>query len=190
MLINLNSNKPVYVIGKCATATGIVNFLESECQVENISVEEYHTLPAGSQCMLGFFTMPYRVKFFNETNVDQHTWPSYIHPNATVISPSMIERGCIIWPCAFVGHTVTVSEFSMVSQMSSLGKDVVLGRNCMITPGTIIGGSTTVGKNVYFGQTSSIKDKINICNNVTFLMNSTVSKDISISGKYYGNRKL
>jgi UDP-3-O-[3-hydroxymyristoyl] glucosamine N-acyltransferase len=60
----------------------------------------------------------------------------------------------------------------------------------MITPGTIIGGSTTVGENVYFGQTSSIKDKIKICDNVMFLMNSTVSKDIGISGKYYGNRKL
>ena len=190
MLINHDPSRPIYVIGKCATATGIVHFLKSEGPVENISVEEYHNLPAGSQCMLGFFNMQYRTKFFDSTDVDQHTWPTYIHDNAVVVSPEQVARGCVIWPCSFVGHAVTVSEFSMISQITSVGKDTVLGRNCMITPGGVIGGSTVIGNNVYFGQTSSIKDKITICDDVMFLMNSVVSKDIPNPGKYYGNRKL
>lgn len=189
MLIQFDSTRPLYVVGKCATAEGIVNFIENEAQVENISVEEYHALPSGSQCMLGFNNMLYRNQFFAKTNIEQHQWPSYVHPNAVVVSPEHIGRGCIVWPCTFLGHLVSMPEFCVISQMSSIGKDVVFGRNCVVTPGVIIGGSTAIGDNVYFGQATSIKDKIKIGHDVMFMMNSVVSKDVSRPGRYYGNRR-
>jgi UDP-3-O-[3-hydroxymyristoyl] glucosamine N-acyltransferase len=65
-----------------------------------------------------------------------------------------------------------------------------LGNNFVCSPGVIVGGSSTIGDNVFIGLSSCIRDKISICNDVKFQMTSVVTKSITESGTYYGNKKI
>lgn len=53
-------------------------------------------------------------------------------------------------------------------------------------PGAIVSGNVTIGNSVYMGTNSTIKEKINITNNVTIGLNSGVIKDINQEGIYVG----
>jgi UDP-3-O-[3-hydroxymyristoyl] glucosamine N-acyltransferase len=53
-------------------------------------------------------------------------------------------------------------------------------------PNAVIGGNVNIGDCVYMGSCSNIKEKINICDNVTIGMNAAVVKDINVPGTYVG----
>jgi UDP-3-O-[3-hydroxymyristoyl] glucosamine N-acyltransferase len=53
-------------------------------------------------------------------------------------------------------------------------------------PSSVISGNVTVGDKLYMGTNSSIREKINICSDVTIGMNSAVVKDITEKGIYVG----
>ena len=189
MIVNLNTDQTLYVVGESPTADNIMYFLGLDySNIQNITAEEFYTLPPDSQFILGVFNTNFRLAFF-QNNKSKNCCPTYIHPDATVISPEYIGKGSIIWPKSYLGCNVKVGNFCIVSQFCSLGHSATLGNNCVLSPGTIIGGSTQIGDNVYFGQSSSIKDKINICNNVEFAMTSVVTRDITESGEYFGSKK-
>jgi acetyltransferase-like isoleucine patch superfamily enzyme len=54
-------------------------------------------------------------------------------------------------------------------------------------PGSIVSGNVTIGDCVYLGTNSSIREKINICDNVVIGLNSGVVKHLNESGTYVGN---
>jgi serine acetyltransferase len=53
-------------------------------------------------------------------------------------------------------------------------------------PGAIVSGNVILGESVYMGTNSSIKEKIQVCSNVTIGSNATVIKNIIIGGTYVG----
>ena len=64
--------------------------------------------------------------------------------------------------------------------------DNVIGDFFTTAPGVQISGNCIIGDMVYFGTHSSIKQKIQICDNVTIGLNAGVVKDIMYSGTYVG----
>ena len=53
-------------------------------------------------------------------------------------------------------------------------------------PNAVVGGNVVVRDRVYMGSCSNIREKINICSDVTIGMNSAVVKNIEKSGIYIG----
>ena len=53
-------------------------------------------------------------------------------------------------------------------------------------PNAVVSGNCNIGNCVYIGTNSTIKEKLNICNNVTIGLNAGVVKDIKEPGTYVG----
>ena len=189
MLLHYNKDKPIYIIGTGISAQELCYWIRDEADV--VMVEHDHSVfDSGSQCIIGFQTLEYRVKSLTKLQDANLTWPSYIHPNAFVSDLSRIGKGVIVHPMCYIGHLAEINNYSVICPCSSIGHNVKIGINNIISPSSTIGGSTVTGNNVYFGQRSSVKDQVKICSDVFFTMNSIVTTDIVDTGTYYGNRKI
>jgi hypothetical protein len=191
MLINYDPTVPLYIIGQSAVAVEIYEWVSEETagEVKIIDPSRADDLPDHSQCMIGFMTVEYRVKFLLTALTRQWSWPTLIHPDSYFSKSSTVGNGSIISPKSTIGNNVVLGDFCLVGQQVNIGHGTKIGKNVVISPATIFGGSTTVGSNVTFGQMCSIKDKISIGSDVNFFMNSIVTKNIEQCGSYYGNKK-
>jgi UDP-3-O-[3-hydroxymyristoyl] glucosamine N-acyltransferase LpxD len=59
-----------------------------------------------------------------------------------------------------------------------IAHNVRVGKDCELTAGTIIGGSTTVGDTCWTGLNSTLKNKINVGNNVIVASGASVIHDV------------
>lgn len=190
MLISYDPDRCLYIIGSTEVAMGLQQWISKETkgQTQIVKPEHFHTLDAGSQCMLGFWTMEYRLAFLQQHMIDQHTWPTYVHDRSFVSDEDLLGRGVVIYPMCYLGNGVRIGDFCAIGQLSSLGHSSSLGGGCVVSPGTVIGGSTKIGNSVSFGQSCSVRDKISICDATQFSMTSSVTKSITQPGFYIGNR--
>jgi UDP-3-O-[3-hydroxymyristoyl] glucosamine N-acyltransferase len=190
MLINFDNTRPLHLVGTGVVAEELNRWMATKVnQVAIVDMTEFENLPLGSQCMLSFWNIDYRTKFLTTTQLENYSWPTYIHPRADCYSNN-IGPGSVIYPGAFVAYPTTIGAFALIGQHTSIGHGTSLGSNNVVSPATIIGGSTTTGDNIVYGQNSSIKDKITIGSDIKFFMNSIVSKSITKSGSYYGNKRV
>jgi UDP-3-O-[3-hydroxymyristoyl] glucosamine N-acyltransferase len=191
MLLHYNPSKPVYVVGQGISADELYYWISQITKlVELVSTEEYLNLPGNSQCILGVQNFDYRHEFFQKISMANRRWVSYIHPTAYITQLDLIGTSVVVGPNVTTGYKTQINNFSCVCQSSSIGHNTVIGKNNVVSPNTTIGGSTIIGDNVLIGQASSIRDKISIVGNVRFLMSSAVTRDITESGIYFGNKKV
>lgn len=179
-------------MGTGAYAKELESWMHSEGhnQIQCVDHDHVNIIPLGSQVMVAFVNMQYRKNFFRKTPMNNYTWPAFVHSTALVTDLSSISPGVIVNPMSIVGHGAVLKDFCWIGTLSKIGHQSCLGQNTVVTSGTIIGGSTKIGSDVFFAQTCSIKDKINICDNASFVMNSLVKKDITKPGRYYGDRRM
>ena len=192
MLLHYTINQPIFILGNGLYSNELKIWIgnDTPTHVELVDPSNFFSIPLGSQIILGFQNLEYRKKFLFNFKIEQYHWPSFIHSSAVVTDNSSIQEGIVVNPQSVVGHRVTLEPFCNIGILSKIGHGTTLGVNTVVSPGTMIGGSTTVGRDVFFGQSCSIKDKIKICNDVYFTMNSVVKKDVVTAGTYYGNRKI
>jgi len=190
MLLNFDSAKPVYLLGKGIAAQAWKQNLKSE-NIDPIekSIEDIHTIPNGSQCFLGVLDIKLRTKLLSEIDVENYIWPTYVHPTAFVEDPSSLGQGVWIYSFSYISCLATVGDFSVITSYSNVGHNSEIGKNNVTAINTMIAGSVRTGQNVFFGIGSKIRDKIDIADNVVILMDSVVTKNIIESGTYYGNKK-
>jgi len=192
VLIDYNHNKPLYIIGDGVVTDGLVEYIQRETysQVKAITKEEFLTLDADSQCIVGFWNFEYRKNFFSYALTYPRKWPIYIHKDAFVADSAQMGRGTVIYPMASILNSAVINDFGLIGCNTHIGHGTNLGNNNILAPGTIIGGSTRTGNNIYYGMSSSVKDKLLVCDNVKFNMTSRVTKDVLEPGTYFNNRKL
>jgi len=192
MLLHCKSTQPIYILGTGPYAKDLYSWMtqDGHADIRSISHDAVNTVPINSQLMLGFYNMQYRKIFLSETKIQNYVWPAFIHSSALVTDLASISPGVIVNPMSVIGHGVVLKDFCQVGTLSKVGHGTQVGWNTVITPGTIIGGSTRIGHNVFFAQSCSICDKITICDDTYFAMNSVVKKNINKPGRYYGDHKL
>jgi len=192
MLLHYTLDQPIFILGNGFYSNELKIWINSDtpAHIELVDPSDFFSIPLGSQIVLGFQNLEYRKKFLSSSKIEHYHWPSYIHSSAIVTDNSSIQKGTVVNPQSVIGYGVTLEPFCNIGILSKIGHGTALGVNTVVSPGTMIGGSTTVGRDVFFGQACSIKDKIKICNDVYFTMNSVVKKDVVAAGKYYGNRKI
>ena len=112
---------------------------------------------------------------------------SFIHPTALILSDDVyIDEGSFIGAYSILTTNIKIGKHSILNRYCQIGHDSQSGDYLTMMPGSVISGNCNVGTRVYFGTNSSVKEKINICDDVTIGLNSGVVKNINESGIYGG----
>lgn len=110
-----------------------------------------------------------------------------IHPSAIISKFVEIGEGAIITPGTIVTCDIKIGKHAHLNLHTTVGHDCIIGDYFTTAPGVHISGSCTIDDGVYFGTNSSVREKINICKNVTIGMGAVVVKDITEAGIYIGS---
>ena len=112
---------------------------------------------------------------------------SFIHPTALILSDDVnVDEGSFIGAYSILTTNIKIGKHSILNRYCQIGHDSQSGDYLTMMPGSVISGNCNIGNRVYFGTNSSVKEKINICDDVTIGLNSGVVKNINESGIYGG----
>jgi sugar O-acyltransferase (sialic acid O-acetyltransferase NeuD family) len=112
---------------------------------------------------------------------------TFIHPTAQIMSKDVeIGEGSFIGANSIITTNVKIGKHSILNRGCQIGHDTVCGDFLSMMPGSIISGNCKIGDKVYLGTNSSIREKINICSNVTIGLNGGVVDEITEEGIYVG----
>jgi sugar O-acyltransferase (sialic acid O-acetyltransferase NeuD family) len=112
---------------------------------------------------------------------------SFIHPTALILSDDVyIDEGTFIGAYSILTTNISLEKHSILNRGCQIGHDSNLGDFLTMMPGSVISGNCKIGNRVYIGTNSSVREKINICDDVIIGLNSGVVKDINEPGIYGG----
>jgi sugar O-acyltransferase (sialic acid O-acetyltransferase NeuD family) len=152
---------------------------ENTKPISSFDPDQYEIMVAVADCKLREITvnkLPKETKFF-----------TFIHPTALIMDKNIkIGDGSFLGAYSILTTNVTLGAHTILNRGNQVGHDTILGDFCSLMPNSILSGNVVIGDRVYFGTNSSVREKINICNDVLIGMNGTVVKHITKSGKYVG----
>lgn len=112
---------------------------------------------------------------------------TYIHPSAQIIGNDFeIGEGSIICAGAIVTTNCIIGKHAHLNLLTTIGHDCRIGDFFTTAPGVKISGNCNIGDRVYFGTNSSIRQKLNVCDDVTVGLNAGIVKSINSPGVYTG----
>jgi len=112
---------------------------------------------------------------------------TFIHPTALIMSDDVeIGDGSFIGAYSILTTNIKLGKHSLLNRACHIGHDCKVGDFLSMMPGSIISGNVKVGNKVFLGTNSSVKEQINICDNVVIGMGGVVVKDITENGTYVG----
>lgn len=113
---------------------------------------------------------------------------TFIHSSVVILDPASVTvgYGSIICAGTILTTNVKLGNHTHLNLNTTVGHDVVMGDYATTAPAVNISGNCEIGECVYFGTNCAVKEKINICDNVTIGMNAGVVKNISLPGTYVG----
>lgn len=120
--------------------------------------------------------MPARTKYF-----------TFIHPSAMIMNHDCkIGQGSFIGANSIITTNVSIGKHSLLNRANHIGHDCMIADFFTMMPGSIVSGNVKIGECVYLGTNSSVREKTNICGQVTLGMNAALINDIRESGTYVG----
>lgn len=120
--------------------------------------------------------LPKETKFF-----------SFIHPTTLIMDDNIeIGEGSFIGAHSILTTNIKLGKHTLLNRGNHVGHDTVSGDYLSMMPGSIISGNVNINNRLYMGNNSSIREKINICDDVIIGLNAGVVKDITESGVYVG----
>lgn len=90
--------------------------------------------------------------------------------NVEIGSNCSIARGSLV--------DTVIGNGTKIDALVHLAHNVVVGNDCQITAGSIVGGSTRIGNSCWLGLNSTLKDRINIGNNVIVASGASVIRNV------------
>ncbi len=115
------------------------------------------------------------------------TYFSFIHPTAQIMNDDIsIGDGSFIGSNSIITCNVKIGNHAILNRANHIGHDCRIGDFLSMMPGSIISGNVNIGNRFYIGTNSSVREKINICDDVTIGLNSGVVKQIEKTGIYVG----
>ncbi len=110
----------------------------------------------------------------------------YVHPSSIILDNIGLGAGCFISAGCILTTDISIGDHAQLNIGSSISHDCKIGNFFTTGPGARVCGNCTIGNQVYLGANSTIKQKIEICDNVCVGMGACVVKDISEPGVYAG----
>lgn len=109
-----------------------------------------------------------------------------IHPTAVMSDWNTIGEGSIITAGVIITCNVTIGKHAHLNLYTTIGHDCEAGEYFTTAPSCNISGACKFGDGVFIGTNASIKQGVEICNNVTIGMGGVVVKNITEEGTYIG----
>lgn len=198
------SNKPLRIIGiaNSTITQEVLSFLPAQTTIDYmlITPTEFLALPNKRDYQyLVFFTLDFELRkaIIDIIETMQLECFSGVHETA-VIYADIANLSCRE-VFDIIGHGTIISPFSSVMLNAKLGNHCILetyclvshyctiGNNVIMHSGTMIAGKTIVGDNCEFNFKSAALNALSICSNVEVGAISTVTKDITVPGRYIGS---
>jgi sugar O-acyltransferase (sialic acid O-acetyltransferase NeuD family) len=152
---------------------------------ENIfSIQDFDPLRMQALIVVGdpndrkkiFESMPIETEYF-----------TFIHSSAQLLGNDIkIGKGSFISANCIITTNVHLGEHTHLNLSSTIGHDCIIDNFFTTAPGAKISGKCKIEECVYVGTNASIKEKLNICSNVTIGLQSGVVKDVNEPGVYVG----
>jgi sugar O-acyltransferase (sialic acid O-acetyltransferase NeuD family) len=112
---------------------------------------------------------------------------TFIHPTALIMDKNInIGKGSFVGAYSILTTNISIGNHCILNRGNHVGHDSVVGDFFSSMPCSVVSGNCTIGDRVYLGTNSSIREKIEICDDVTIGLNSGVVKHIKESGVYVG----
>ena len=112
---------------------------------------------------------------------------TYIDHSVQIIGGDCeIGEGSFICAGTIITTNVKLGKHTQLNSHTYVGHDNIIGDFFTTAPGVKVSGNCKIGNCVYMGANSSIRQKINICDDVVLGLNCGVVKDIVESGTYVG----
>jgi sugar O-acyltransferase (sialic acid O-acetyltransferase NeuD family) len=112
---------------------------------------------------------------------------SFIHPSAIILDDNIkIGEGSVICAGSILTTNIKIGKHAHLNLQTTIGHDSIIGDFFTTAPGAKISGNCKIGERVYIGTNASIREKIEICDDVTIGLGSGVVKNITESGTYVG----
>ena len=108
-------------------------------------------------------------------------WVTLIHPSDQIAVNVSVGVGTVIMAGAVVNTCSTIGEHCIINTGAIVEHDNVMGDYVHISPGTVV-----VGQRTWIGTGTSVKNNIEICEDVIVGVGSVVVKDIKNKGTYFG----
>lgn len=112
---------------------------------------------------------------------------TFIDPTAQIHDDNVqVGEGSIICAGTIITTNVKLGKHTHLNLLTTIGHDTQIGDYFTTAPGAKISGNCNIKDRVYFGTNSSVKQKVDICDDVTIGLNAGVVKNITESGVYIG----
>jgi sugar O-acyltransferase (sialic acid O-acetyltransferase NeuD family) len=112
---------------------------------------------------------------------------TFVHPTVLLMSGDItIGEGSFIGANSIITCNIEIGKHAILNRANHIGHDCRIGDYFSAMPGSIISGNVSIGNRFYIGTNSSVREKINICDDVTIGLNTGIVKDINESGVYVG----
>ena len=112
---------------------------------------------------------------------------TFIHPSCLILGNDVIiEEGSFIGANSILTTNIKIGKHAILNRGNQIGHDSVIGNFFSAMPGAIVSGNVILGDRCYIGSNSSIKEKIQICDDVKIGSNGTVVGNINKKGTYVG----
>lgn len=112
---------------------------------------------------------------------------TFIHESCILADDNIqIGEGSILCPNCVITTDVILGKHTHLNLGTTIGHNSRVGDYFTSAPAVNISGNCIIDSEVYFGTNSSVRQKINICKNVTIGMGACVTKNIVESGTYVG----
>lgn len=120
--------------------------------------------------------LPKETKFWN-----------YISKHAVIMDNfKSIGLGNIICAGTIITTNVSIGNHVQLNLSTTVGHDTVISDYVTTAPDVSISGNVDIGDCVYFGTKSSVREKVTICSNTIFGLNSGIVSNITEVGTYVG----
>lgn len=112
---------------------------------------------------------------------------TFIHKSVQIFEKNIeIGEGSIICAGSILTTSIKIGKHAQLNRTTNISHDCVIGDFFTTAPGVHVSGNCVIGNRVYMGCLSSVREKIEICDDVTIGLNSGVVKNITEPGTYVG----
>jgi sugar O-acyltransferase (sialic acid O-acetyltransferase NeuD family) len=113
---------------------------------------------------------------------------TFIHNAALVFDFEnfTIGEGSFVGAFSLITTNVHIGNHAILNRGNHIGHDTIVGDYLSMMPGAIISGNVTAGNRLYMGSNSSIREKLEVCDDVTLGLNCGLVKNIIEPGIYVG----
>lgn len=163
---------------ECCVLSGV------ECMPFSVFEEKYpHDI---AEVIISLGEPKYRELLYDKVTASNYVLPTLIHPEAYVSRRAKFGQGVIIKERAMLSN-VTIADNSFISDLATLGHDVVIGKHCVVSGHSTVNGGSVLADNVYVGVSANIREGVKIGRYAIVSMAAAVFKDVADEQIVMGN---